>query len=81
MVLKVQIFSTRRCVFGRIIPEGSEGFDAFGLRVKECVVITTQRPDLPAYTNCDVQLQNFAPVDGLNSPKHVEHLMINKDTL
>ena len=33
------------------------------------------------YTNCDIQLQNVAPDDGLNSPKHVEHLMINKDTL
>ena len=34
-----------------------------------------------AYTNCDIQLQNVAPDDGLKSPKHVEHLMINKDTL
>ena len=37
--------------------------------------------DVPAYTNCDVQLQHAAPDDGLNSPKHGEHLMINKDTL
>ena len=34
-----------------------------------------------AYTNCDIQLQNVAHGDGLKSPKHVEHLMINKDTL
>ena len=40
-----------------------------------------QQPDLPAYTNYDIQLQNFTPDDGLKSPKHVEHLMINKDTL
>ena len=40
-----------------------------------------QQPDVPAYTNCDIQLQNVAPDDGLKSPKHVEHLMINKDTL
>ena len=39
------------------------------------------QPDVPAYTNCDIQLQNVAPDDGLKSPKHVEHLMINKDTL
>ena len=32
-------------------------------------------------TNRDIQLQNVAPGDGLKSPKHVEHLMINKDTL
>ena len=32
-------------------------------------------------TNCDIQLQIVAPDDGLKSPKHVEHLMINKDTL
>jgi hypothetical protein len=44
-------------------------------------VITAQQPDVPAYTNCDTQLQNFAPDDGLKSPKHVEHLIINKDTL
>ena len=36
---------------------------------------------VPAYTNCHIQLQNVAPDDGLKSPKHVEHLMINKDTL
>ena len=36
---------------------------------------------VPAYTNCDIQLQNVAPDDGLKSPKHVERLMINKDTL
>ena len=46
-----------------------------------CVAITTQQPDVSAYTKCDVQLQNVAPDDGLQSPKHVEHLMINKDTL
>jgi hypothetical protein len=34
-----------------------------------------------AYTNCDIQLQNVAPDDGLKSPKHVERLMINKDSL
>ena len=33
-----------------------------------------------AYTNDDIQLQNAAPDDGLKSPKHVEHLMINKDS-
>jgi hypothetical protein len=31
--------------------------------------------------NCDIQLQNVAPDDGLKSPKHVERLMINKDSL
>ena len=41
----------------------------------------TQQPDLPAYTNYDIQLQNVAPDDGLKSSKHVEHLMINKETL
>ena len=25
--------------------------------------------------------KNFAPDDGLKSPKHVEHLIINKDSL
>jgi amino acid permease len=35
---------------------------------------------VPAYTNCDIQLQNCAPYDELKSPKHVEHLMINEDT-
>ena len=30
---------------------------------------------------CDIQLQNVAPDDGLKNPKHVEQLMINKDTL
>ena len=44
------------------------------------MVITAQQP-VPAYTNCDIQLQNVAPDDGLKSPKHVEHLMINKDSL
>ena len=39
------------------------------------------KPDVPAYTNCDIQLQNVALDDGLKSPKHVEHLMINKDTI
>ena len=46
-----------------------------------CVVITAQQPDVPAYTSRDVQLQNVALDDGLKSPKQVEHLMINKDTL
>ena len=41
----------------------------------------SNRKTVPACTNCDVQLQNVAPDDGLKSPKHVEHLMINKDTL
>jgi hypothetical protein len=40
-----------------------------------------QQPDVPANANCDIQLQNVAPDDGLKSPKHVEHLMINKDSL
>jgi hypothetical protein len=43
--------------------------------------VATQQPDVPAYTNRDIQLQNVAPDDGLKSPKHVEHLMINKETL
>ena len=38
-------------------------------------------PDVPAYTNYDMQLQNVAPDDGLKSPKNVEHLIISKDTL
>ena len=33
------------------------------------------------YTNYGMQLQNVAPDDGLKSPKHVEHLKINKDIL
>ena len=40
-----------------------------------CVAIGTQLPDLPAYTNCDVQLIEVAPEAGLKGPKHVEHLM------
>ena len=43
--------------------------------------VCAQQPDVPAYTSCDIQLQNVAPDDGLQSPKHVERLMINKDTL
>ena len=39
------------------------------------------KPVRLAYTICDIQLQNFAPDDGIKSPKHVEHLMINKDIL
>ena len=46
-----------------------------------CTVITAQQPHVPAYTNCDIQLQNIASDDGLKSPKHVEHLMINKDII
>ena len=46
-----------------------------------CLYWLAVRPDVPAYTNCDIQLQNVAPDDGLKSPKHAEHLMINKDTL
>ena len=42
---------------------------------------TKARRMVPAYTHCDIYLQNVAPDDGLKSPKHVEHLMINKDTL
>ena len=34
-----------------------------------------------AYANCDIQLQNVAPDDGLKSPKHVDSLMVNKDAL
>ena len=45
------------------------------------LVVPTQQPDLPANTSCDIQLQNIAPDDGLESTKHVEHLMINKDIL
>jgi hypothetical protein len=45
------------------------------------LAVATQQPDVPPYTNCDIQLKNVAPDDGLKSPKHVEHLMINKDTL
>ena len=32
---------------------------------------------VPAYTTCDIQLQNVAPDVGIKRPKHVEHLMIN----
>ena len=42
---------------------------------------TTAARMVPAYTNCDIQFQNVAPDDGIKSPKHVEHLMINKDIL
>ena len=45
------------------------------------LAVVTQQPDVPAYTNYDIQLQNVAPDDGLKSPKHVERLMINKDAL
>ena len=45
------------------------------------LAVVAQQPDVPPYTNCDIQLQNVAPDDGLKSPKHVEHSMINKDTL
>ena len=48
---------------------------------KTVLPITVQQPDIPAYTSGDIQLQNVTPDDGLKSPKHVEHLMINKDTL
>ena len=41
----------------------------------------TARRMVPAYTNCDIQLKIVVPDDGLKSPKHVEHLMINTDTL
>ena len=40
-----------------------------------------QQSDIPAYTNRVIQLQNVAPDDVPESPKHVERLMINKDTL
>ena len=30
-----------------------------------CVAITTQEPDVSAYTKCDVQLIKVAPEDGL----------------
>ena len=37
---------------------------------------------ITAYTSCDIQLKkNVTPDNGLKSPKHVEHLMINKDSL
>ena len=39
------------------------------------------KPVRLAYTSCDIQPRNVAPDVGLESPKHVEHLMINKDTL
>ena len=50
-------------------------------RVPVRLAVVTQQPDVPAYTNCDIQLQNVAPDYGLKSPKHVERLMLNKDTL
>jgi hypothetical protein len=56
-------------------------FSADTVRTGCCVAVATQQPDAPAYTNCDIALENFAPDDGLKSPKHVEHLMINKDSL
>ena len=34
-----------------------------------------------AYTNCNIHLKNVAPDVGLKSPKHVEHLLININTL
>ena len=42
---------------------------------------TTASRMAPAYSSSDIQPQNVAPDEGLNSPKHVEHFMINKDTL
>ena len=54
---------------------------AIGLNRYVCLLCTTARRMVPAYTNCDIQLQNVAPDDGLKITKHVEHLMINKDTL
>jgi hypothetical protein len=41
-------------------------------------LLRTQQPDVPVYTGIrDIQLQNVAPDGGLESTKHVEHLMIN----
>ena len=39
------------------------------------------KPVRLAYTNCDTASKNIAPDNGLKSPKHVERLMINKDSL
>ena len=39
------------------------------------------RPDVPAYTNGHKASKNVASDDRLKSPKHVEHLMINKGSL
>ena len=44
------------------------------------IAMVKARRMVPAYTNCDMQLQHVAPDDGLKSPKHVQRLMINKDT-
>jgi hypothetical protein len=53
--------------------------ETFETKIKEMLRATARRM-VPAYANDDVQLQNAAPDDGLKSPKHVEHLMVNKDT-
>ena len=66
---------------------GPSSGEFYKLYLQICCVLlcgynhTTARLMISAYTNCDIQLQNVAPDDGLKSPKHVEHLMINKDTL
>ena len=81
----VYICRTIRCTNSYNVPlfiiKCSTCFGLFSPSSGCCVLITTQQPDVPAYTNCDIQLQNFAPDDGLKSAKHVERLMINKDTL
>ena len=41
---------------------------------------STARRMVPAYTNCDIRLQNVAPGNRLKSMKRVEHLTENKDT-
>ena len=58
-----------------------ELYIAIGISRYVRLAVATQQSDVPAYTNSDIQLQNVAPDDGLKSPKHVEHLMINEDTL
>ena len=69
--------------FGLFIPTSGVTFGAVHRNWYKPVrlAVASQQPDVPAYTNFDIQLQNVAPDDGLKSPKHVEHLMINKNTL
>ena len=54
---------------------------AIGISRYVWLLCTTARCLVPAYTNYDIQLRNVASDGGLKSPKHVAHLMINKDTL
>ena len=68
-------------VSGSLVHHQERRFEAVYRNWYKPVPYVWLQPDVPAFTNCGKQLQNVAPDDGLKSPKHVEHLMINKVTL